>query len=97
MGSVSILHVVKSTEIINQYEKIGVDVKSYFSGIDEVELRLNNRTNLMQWTPSVVGDGNFYAELSKNIGNYYPLIKDEYTKALLAAAPGHGTFDKESA
>ena len=82
LDSVSILYVAKSAEIINQYEKIGVDVKSYFSGIDEIKLQLDNHTNLMQWMPSVVGDGNFYAELSERIRNYYPLIKDEYTKAL---------------
>lgn len=73
---------LKSIEIINQYDEIGVDVKSYFSGIDEVKLQLDNHTDLMQWVPSVVGDGSFYAELSKSIGNYYPLKKDEYTKAL---------------
>lgn len=81
LGSVSILHEVKSSEIISDYQKIGVDVSDYFSGIDKITLELDQKTDLMQWFPSIVGNGNFYAELSNCVEDYYPLDKDEYIKA----------------
>ena len=73
-----IIATIDTIDIINQYIQVGINVEPYFKGVDKIFLLSDRHTGLMQWQPSIIGDGGFYSDLSKNTNSYYPDEKNEY-------------------
>lgn len=59
-------------QIIKSYSNIGIDVSKYFKSLEVVSLYECVRTGYRFYYPfEVIGDDNFYEDLSKNRPNYY--------------------------
>jgi 2-polyprenyl-3-methyl-5-hydroxy-6-metoxy-1,4-benzoquinol methylase len=73
-----------STALIKeQYKSIGLNVDRFFDGIDNVTIRKCTLTDYRYYTPfSCMGDNEFYQDLQKVSGDYYPKNKWEHQKAL---------------
>jgi SAM-dependent methyltransferase len=78
---------ISTKKLILLYRNAGIDVSKYFSGIDRLVLN-EDASGLMSWTPTVLGDSDFYAQLSRTIHHYYPHDKPEFTVALDLIPPG---------
>lgn len=77
----SIVHEISTQRLIQLYRSAGIDVSKYFSGIEKLVLN-ENSSGLLSWHPTVVGDSEFYAQLSVLIPFYYPHDKPEFSVAL---------------
>jgi SAM-dependent methyltransferase len=92
-GSVSLVESISTDTIISQYKKMGLDVESYFTGIDEVKIYRCNNTGFRFYYPSsLAAKASFYEELQRITTNYYP-IKWEHYKSLKHIQPGNEILD----
>ncbi len=72
---------ISTRNLIALYRDEGIDVSGFFAGIDALTLE-ELPTGLLRWTPTVVGNSDFYAQLSSTIPFYYPHEKPEFSVAL---------------
>lgn len=72
---------ISCKRLINLYKRAGIDVHRFFAGQDRLILE-QHPSGLLSWSPSVVGDSQFYADLAERIPYYYPCEKPEYDAAL---------------
>ncbi|MGW1455068.1 class I SAM-dependent methyltransferase [Salegentibacter agarivorans] len=71
-GRVDRIDVFKSSQIVEAYNSIGMDVSRFFKEIEKIELLECKRTGYRFYYPlSVNGDADFYKELSTKRENYY--------------------------
>jgi SAM-dependent methyltransferase len=78
---------ISTRNLIDLYRDADIDVSRFFVGIDHLILE-ELPTGLLRWAPTVVGDSDFYAQLSSTIPFYYPHDKPEFSVALDLIPPG---------
>jgi SAM-dependent methyltransferase len=78
---------ISAKKLILLYRNAGIDVRKYFTGTDRLVLN-EDASGLLSWAPTVLGDSDFYAQLSSAIHHYYPHDKPEFTVALDLIPPG---------
>ena len=89
-------------QIIDEYEKMGIDVKNNFSELKEIYIIRCNQSGYRFYYPdSIFADGSFYQILQKKDKNYYPDDKWEYdysipyikpNQTILEVGCGEGNF-----
>jgi SAM-dependent methyltransferase len=71
-GSVDSVEIFNTLKICEAYKVMGIDVARFFTGIEEVELFECYNTGYRFYYPfSIIGDAEFYKDLSLNHKNYY--------------------------
>ncbi|MFN9546442.1 MAG: class I SAM-dependent methyltransferase [Cyanobacteriota bacterium] len=78
---------ISTQRLIDLYQDVGIDVSRFFADIERLTLE-EQVTGLLCWSPIVVGDSDFYAQLSTKIPHYYPHDKPEFKVALDLLPPG---------
>lgn len=92
-GTVSLVESISTDTIILQYKNLGLNVASYFKGIDEVKIYKCNETGFRFYYPvSLAAKAGFYEELQGITTNYYP-IKWEHYKSLNHIQPDNKVLD----
>jgi SAM-dependent methyltransferase len=71
---------VKTKDLVNKYKRLGVDITYLTGGIPEFSL-YKNSDGLMHWSPAIMGDSSFYAQLVSANAWYYSKQKPEYEYA----------------
>jgi SAM-dependent methyltransferase len=80
-GKVTFIENFKSSEIVDRYKRIGLEVSRFFSE-EDIQLYKCEMTGYRFFYPfSAIGDAKFYEELSKSRKNYYSQ-RWEHSKAL---------------
>lgn len=103
-GSVDRIEIFNTSQICEAYSVMGIDVSRFFNGIEEVELFECYNTGYRFYYPfSIIGDADFYKDLSINRKNYYStrwehnkiLPSLNSTEKVLEIGSGFGDFLKQ--
>lgn len=74
---------IPSELIISKYQEIGVEVSRFFNEVPRVDVFRCTKTGYRFYHPfSIFGDAQFYAELGKDMADYYVAGRWEHQKAL---------------
>ena len=94
---------IQTAELMRLYKsRRNIDVSKYFDGHQSIDTMECQKCNLIYYSPSILGAGDFYDELQKDI-NYYITDKEEYSIAathikkndrVLEIGGGIGSFTK---
>ena len=71
---------VKTKDLVNKYKRLGVDITYLIGATPEFNL-YKNSDGLMHWSPAIMGDSGFYAQLASANDWYYSKQKPEYEYA----------------
>lgn len=85
-------------KIIADYQSLQISTERFFTNIPSVEIMQCNDTGYRYYYPfTIFGDGEFYAELQKLNGDYYPTDKWEHANAINYVAPNAKVLEVGSA
>lgn len=71
-GDTRLIRKIPTSQIIDSYRNIGINVERFFANIEHVEIRKCQVTNYRYYHPfSIFGDSAFYVELAESRENYY--------------------------
>ena len=89
-----VIDAIQTNEIIELYKKkIGIDVSSFFEGINNIEIRECQSTNYRYYYPyNLEGDSTFYDKLSGKVG-YYFHREWQYNQAKKIVQPNQKILD----
>ncbi|MFM7228233.1 MAG: class I SAM-dependent methyltransferase [Cyanobacteriota bacterium] len=93
------LHTLQVADLIRRYDELGADIRRLVGDTQAVSL-VEDENGLRMWQPLILGDGEFYRQLSERNPWYYATAKREYDVAaqylggdeLLEVGCGEGHF-----
>jgi len=93
------LHTLQVVDLIRRYDELGADIRRLVGDTQAVSL-VEDENGLRMWQPLILGDGEFYRQLSERNPWYYATAKREYDVAaqylggeeLLEVGCGEGHF-----